>query len=72
MAIHEPDVPQQADTLLTELRGLIEQARAHVAQTANATLTMLYLSLIHIFLDRETYLLAQAGWTPPLKSATVR
>lgn len=29
-------------TLLTELRGLIESARQHVAQTANATLTMLY------------------------------
>ncbi|CDI02140.1 conserved hypothetical protein [Candidatus Competibacter denitrificans Run_A_D11] len=47
MAIHEPDVPQQADTLLTELRGLIEQARAHVAQTANATLTMLYWRVGH-------------------------
>ena len=31
-----------ADTLLTELRGLIETARQHIAQTANATLTMLY------------------------------
>lgn len=30
------------DTLLTELRGLIEAARQHVAQAANATLTMLY------------------------------
>jgi predicted nuclease of restriction endonuclease-like (RecB) superfamily len=30
------------DTLLAELRGLIEAARQHVAQTANATLTMLY------------------------------
>lgn len=28
--------------LLTELRGLIESARQHVAQTANATLTMLH------------------------------
>lgn len=28
--------------LLSELRGLIEQARRHVAQTANSTLTMLY------------------------------
>ena len=28
--------------LLAELRGLIEQARQHVAQTANSTLTMLY------------------------------
>lgn len=33
----------KADTaLLSELRGLIEQARQHVAQTANSTLTMLY------------------------------
>lgn len=31
-----------AGTLLTELRGLIETARQHVAQTVNATLTMLY------------------------------
>ena len=29
-------------TLLSELRGLIEQARQQVAQTANSTLTMLY------------------------------
>ena len=29
-------------TLLSDLRGLIEQARQHVAQTANSTLTMLY------------------------------
>ena len=28
--------------LLSELRGLIEQARQHVAQTANSTLTLLY------------------------------
>ncbi len=28
--------------LLSDLRGLIEQARQHVAQTANSTLTMLY------------------------------
>jgi len=31
-----------AAALLSELRGLIEQARQHVAQTANSTLTMLY------------------------------
>lgn len=31
-----------AVSLLTELRVLIEAARTHVAQTANATLTMLY------------------------------
>lgn len=30
------------NALLFELRGLIESARRHVAQTANATLTMLY------------------------------
>ncbi len=29
-------------TLLSELRALIEQARLHVAQTANSTLTLLY------------------------------
>src|SRR5262245_24023654 len=28
--------------LLSDLRGLIEQARQHVAQTANSTLTLLY------------------------------
>ncbi|MBN8284968.1 MAG: hypothetical protein J0L98_17525, partial [Zoogloea sp.] len=31
-----------SNALLSELRGLIEVARQHVAQTANATLTMLY------------------------------
>ena len=31
-----------ADSLLNELRGLIDTARQHVAQTANTTLTMLY------------------------------
>ena len=36
-------VPAPTDTaLLGELRGLIEQARQQVAQTANSTLTMLY------------------------------
>ncbi|MCZ2134306.1 MAG: PDDEXK nuclease domain-containing protein [Burkholderiales bacterium] len=35
--------PAKTDAaLLAELRQLIEQARAHVAQTANSTLTMLY------------------------------
>lgn len=34
--------PREPAALLTELRGLIESARQHVAQTANATLTMLY------------------------------
>jgi predicted nuclease of restriction endonuclease-like (RecB) superfamily len=34
--------PKPHDALLIELRGLIEAARQHVAQTANATLTMLY------------------------------
>ena len=32
----------QQGILLAELQGLIEQARQHVAQTANSTLTMLY------------------------------
>jgi len=36
----EPALASSA--LLSELRGLIEAARQHVAQTANATLTMLY------------------------------
>lgn len=35
-----PSATQQA--LLSELRGLIDTARQHVAQTANAALTMLY------------------------------
>ncbi len=35
-------LPKQPNVLLTELRGLIESARQHVAQTANATQTMLY------------------------------
>lgn len=34
--------PDGQNALLTELRSLIEAARRHVAQTANATLTMLY------------------------------
>ena len=35
--------PTTPDTLLlNELRGLIEQARQHVAHTANSTVTMLY------------------------------
>ncbi len=38
-ALHSP---ADAGRLLTELRGLIEQARTHVAQTANAAQTMLY------------------------------
>jgi len=42
MAENNPAPLKQADILLTELRGLIESARQHVAQTANATLTMLY------------------------------
>lgn len=36
-----PNLLNTAD-LLAELRGLIDQARAHVAQTANATQTMVY------------------------------
>ncbi|CAD6874562.1 PDDEXK nuclease domain-containing protein [Methylomonas fluvii] len=42
MAKNKPAAPKPADTLLLELRGLIDSARQHVAQTANATLTMLY------------------------------
>ena len=39
---NKPVLLKHADTLLAELRGLIESARQHVAQTANVTLTMLY------------------------------
>lgn len=39
-----PDVPA-TPALLNELRSLIEQARQHVAQTANSTLTMLHWQL---------------------------
>ena len=35
-------MPIPEESLLTELRGLIEQARQHVAQTANSAVTMLY------------------------------
>lgn len=42
MATHEPDASNPAGPLLAELRGLIDAARQHVAQAANATLTMLY------------------------------
>ncbi len=42
MATRKPATPRQADALLLELRGLIESARQHVAQMANATQTMLY------------------------------
>ena len=35
----------RSGNLLAELRGLIEQARQHVAQTANSTLTMLHWQL---------------------------
>lgn len=42
MATRKLTTSQQADVLLTELRSLIESARQHVAQTANATQTMLY------------------------------
>jgi len=38
----EASAIQDYPALLAELRGLIESARTHVAQTANATLTMLY------------------------------
>jgi predicted nuclease of restriction endonuclease-like (RecB) superfamily len=42
MAKNKPAAPKPADALLLELRGLIDSARQHVAQTVNATLTMLY------------------------------
>ena len=35
----------QPQSLLSDLRGLIEQARQHVAQTANSTLTLLHWKL---------------------------
>lgn len=38
----KPAASPQANALLLELRGLIDAARQHVAQTANTTLTMLY------------------------------
>ncbi|MCK2128231.1 PDDEXK nuclease domain-containing protein [Thauera aromatica] len=41
-AAREVGTAKDSQALLTELRGLIESARQHVAQTANATLTMLY------------------------------
>ena len=41
-AVREVGGVRNSSALLTELRGLIESARQHVAQTANATLTMLY------------------------------
>ncbi|MDO4905800.1 MAG: PDDEXK nuclease domain-containing protein [Lautropia sp.] len=40
--VRDGAIPESADTLLTELRALIESARQQVAQTTNATLTMLY------------------------------
>ncbi|MCL2831253.1 MAG: DUF1016 N-terminal domain-containing protein [Betaproteobacteria bacterium] len=47
MVTSKPALPEQAAALLAELRGLIESARQHVAQTANATLTMLYWRIGH-------------------------
>ena len=35
-------VPAPGQTLVDDIRGLIAGARAHVATTANATLTLLY------------------------------
>lgn len=40
--VRQPAATQASDALLLELRGLIDTARQHVAQTANATLTMLH------------------------------
>jgi len=42
MTTNKPIPSKLTGMLLADLRGLIESARAHVAQTANATLTMLY------------------------------
>lgn len=42
MAKSKPAAAKPADALLLELRGLIDSARRHVAQTVNTTLTMLY------------------------------
>ncbi len=39
------DITTQPDVLLTEIRALIEDARRHVAQTANSTLTLLHWQL---------------------------
>jgi hypothetical protein len=36
------DIAKTEAALISELRGLIEQARQHVAQTANSTLTLLH------------------------------
>ncbi|WP_020563483.1 PDDEXK nuclease domain-containing protein [Methylosarcina fibrata] len=47
MAKNKPAAPKPADALLLELRGLIDSARQHIAQTANATLTMLYWRIGH-------------------------
>lgn len=47
MARNKPAAPKSANALLLELRELIDSARAHVAQTANATLTMLYWRIGH-------------------------
>jgi predicted nuclease of restriction endonuclease-like (RecB) superfamily len=47
MAKRRPALHGKGDALLLELRGLIESARQHVAQTANATLTMLYWRIGH-------------------------
>lgn len=47
MAKSKPAAPKPADALLLELRGLIDSARQHVAQTVNATLTMLYWRIGH-------------------------
>lgn len=46
-AVRETDAPRQASDLLAELRDLIDAARQHIAQTANATLTMLYWRIGH-------------------------
>jgi hypothetical protein len=39
------DIATQSDSLLVEIRALIEDARHHVAQTANSVLTLLHWQL---------------------------
>lgn len=45
--VREVGTVKDSPALLAELRGLIESARQHVAQTANTTLTMLYWRIGH-------------------------
>lgn len=54
--------------LLADLRGLIEQARQHVAQTANSTLTMLYWN-VGRRIQREVLQNERGGYGEQLVSA---